>query len=119
MVTENTTRGNEVAQSTSPTEPGVAGRQCVGVFLKTVLSTCPKEVVLKVSNTQRRCKEETWWPGQVPWPAGLRSGSRMPNLWPEHRLTPPKNTMVLPPAEGVKKVRFSPPKGLPNSIFVE
>jgi hypothetical protein len=47
-------------------------------------------------------------PGQVACSADLTSGPPMPNLWPEHRLTP-INTMVLPPAESVKKVRFSPP----------
>jgi hypothetical protein len=88
---------------------GVAGQPHLGAFPKTVLSTCPREVVLKVSNTQRRCKEETWPPSQVAWPVGLTSGPHAPNLQPEHRLTPPINTMVLPPAEGVKKVRFSPP----------
>jgi hypothetical protein len=31
-----------------------------------------------------------------------------PNLPPQHRLTPPLNTMVLPLAESVKRVRFSP-----------
>jgi hypothetical protein len=70
---------------------------------------CPVEAVLKVSNAQMRCKEETWMPGQVAWLAGLTSGPHVPNLWPEHCLTPPINTMVLPLAESVKKVRFSPP----------
>jgi hypothetical protein len=98
------------------------GHSCVGGFLKIVLSTCLAEAVLKVSNAQRRCKEETWSPGQVAWLVGLTSGSHTPNLRPEHRLTP-INITVLPLAESVKKVRFSPPpphpKGLPNSIFVE
>jgi hypothetical protein len=99
---------------------GVAGRPCVGAFPKTILSTCLAEAVLKVSNAQRRYKEEIWQPSQVPWPASLTSGPHVPNLWPEHRLTPPINTTVLPPTESVKKVRFSPPpKWLPNSIFVE
>jgi hypothetical protein len=86
----------------------LGGQPCVGTILKTVLSTCPKEAVLKVSNAQRWCKEETWQPGQVAWPASLTSGPHAPNLWPQHRLTPPINTMVLPPAERVKRVRFSP-----------
>jgi hypothetical protein len=34
--------------------------------------------VLKVSNSQRRCKEETWRPGQVAWPTGLSSGPHAP-----------------------------------------
>jgi hypothetical protein len=97
----------------------LAGRPCVGVFPKTVLSTCPAEAMLKVSNAQRRCKEETWVPDQVAWPAGLTSGPPAPNLRLEQHLTPPINTTVLPSAESVKKVRFSAPKGLPNSIFVE
>jgi hypothetical protein len=86
----------------------LGGQPRVGTILKTVLSTCPKEAVLKVSNAQRWCKEETWQPGQVAWPASLTSGPHAPNLWPQHRLTPPINTMVLPPAERVKRVRFSP-----------
>jgi hypothetical protein len=59
---------------------GVAGRPCVGVFPKTVLSMSLVEVVLKVSNAQRPCKEETWPPSQVAWPAGLTSGPHAPNL---------------------------------------
>jgi hypothetical protein len=82
-----------------------------------VLSTCPAEAVLKVCNAQRRCKEEPWPPRQDTWPTGLTSGPPMTNLWPEHHLTPPIKTTVLPSTERVKKVRFSPPKGLPNSIF--
>jgi hypothetical protein len=38
----------------------------------------------------------------------LTIGPHVPNLRPEHRLTPPINTPVLPLAEGVQKVRFSP-----------
>jgi hypothetical protein len=58
---------------------------------------------------------------QVAWSAGLTSGPHTPNLRPEHRLTPLINTTVLHPVESVNKVRFSPPppKGLPNSTFVE
>jgi hypothetical protein len=84
------------------------------------LSTFLVDIVLKVSNAQRWCKEETWPPGQVAWSAGLTGGPHTPNLQPEHCLTPPINTTVLLPAKTVKKVRFSPPsKGLLNSIFVE
>jgi hypothetical protein len=75
----------------------LASRPCVGAFPETVLSTCPEEAVLKVSNAQRRCKEETWLPGQVAWSADLTSGPHAPNLWPEHHLNPPINTPVLPP----------------------
>jgi hypothetical protein len=104
------TRGNDVVQSTGSTEPR-CGRPCVGAFPKTVLSTCPAKVVLKVSNAERRCKEETWLPGQVAWPAGLASGPQTPNLQLEHHLTPPINTTVLRPVESVKKVRFSSLQG--------
>jgi hypothetical protein len=86
----------------------LAGRPCVSAFPKTILSTCPADAMLKVSNAQRRCKEETWSGGQVTWPAGLTSGPHAPNLWPEHCLAP-INTMVLPPAKSVKRVRFAPP----------
>jgi hypothetical protein len=102
------TKGNEVAQTRAQPNQGVAGRPCVGAFPKTVSSTCPAEAVLKVSNAQRWCKEETWPPGQVAWPTGLTSRPHAPNLRPQHRLTLPINTMVLPPAESVKRVRFSP-----------
>jgi hypothetical protein len=43
----------------------LAGRPCVGAFPKTILSTCPAEAVLKGSNAQRWCKEETWSLGQL------------------------------------------------------
>jgi hypothetical protein len=89
----------------------LAGQQCVGTFPKTILSTCPEEVVLKVSNAQTWCKEETWPSGQVALLAGLTSGPHVPNLRPKHGLTPPINTTLLPPAESVKKVRFRPPHG--------
>jgi hypothetical protein len=100
---------------------GLAGRPCVGTFPKTVLSTCPAEAVLKVSNTQRRCKEETWLPSKVAWPVGR------PDKWASRAQssarTPPYSSYKYhgaPPVESVKKVRFSPPpKGLTNSIFVE
>jgi hypothetical protein len=88
----------------------LAGWPCVGAFPKTILSTCPAEVVLKVSIAHRRCKEETWLPGQFAWLAGLTSGPHVPNLRPEHCLTPPVNTTVLLLAESVKKVRFSSPQ---------
>jgi hypothetical protein len=88
----------------------LAGQRCVGAFSKTVLSTCPAEAVLKVSNAQMRCKEETLPPGQVAWPADLISGPPASNLQPEHHLTP-INTTVLSTIESVKKVRFSSPQG--------
>jgi hypothetical protein len=58
----------------------LATRPCVGAIRKTILSTCPVEVTLKVPNDQRQCKEETWPPDQVAWPVGLRSGPHSPNL---------------------------------------
>jgi hypothetical protein len=79
----------------------VADRPCVGAFLETILSTCPEEAVLKVSNAQRWCKEVTW-------PAGLTRGPHMPKLRPEHRLNPPINTPMLPLAKSVQGVRFIP-----------
>jgi hypothetical protein len=49
---------------------GVAGQPCVGAFPKTVLSTCPAEAVLMVSNFERRCKEETGPPAKLhEWPS--------------------------------------------------
>jgi hypothetical protein len=43
----------------------LASWPCVGAFPKTILSTCPTEAVLKVSNGQRRCKEETCRPAKL------------------------------------------------------
>jgi hypothetical protein len=86
----------------------LASRPCVAAIPKPILSTCLAEAVLKVPNTQRWCKEETWPPGQVAWSPGLTSGSHASNLWPQHRLAPPMNNMVPPPVESVKRVRFSP-----------
>jgi hypothetical protein len=86
----------------------LAGWPCVGAFLKTILSTCPAEAMLKLSIVQRLCKEETWLPGQVAWLADLASGPHVPNLRPEHCLTPKINTTMLVLAESVKRVRFSP-----------
>jgi hypothetical protein len=64
--------------------------------------------MLKKSNAQRRCKEETWLAGQVARPVGPSSGPHVPNFWPEHHLNPPINTMVLPPIESVKRVSVIP-----------
>jgi hypothetical protein len=61
-------------------------RPCVDAFTKNVLSTSPEEAVLKVSTAQRWCKEESWPPGQVAWPASLTSGPHVTNLWPQHHL---------------------------------
>jgi hypothetical protein len=71
---------------------------------------------------QRQCKEETWPPGQVAWSTDLTSAPHMPNLQPEYRLTLPINTTVLPPGSKCVESEVqppSPPKGLPNSIFIE
>jgi hypothetical protein len=70
----------------------LAGQPCVGAFPETIFSTCPEEAVFKLSNVQRRCKEETWPPDQVAWLAGLTSGSHMAT----HCLNPPINTPMLP-----------------------
>jgi hypothetical protein len=89
----------------------LVGRPCVGAFPKTILSRCPEEVVLKVSNSQRQCKEETWPPDK--WASCTQSSARGPpySSYKYHG---------APPVESVKKVRFSPPpKGLPYSIIVE
>jgi hypothetical protein len=103
-----TKRGLNRAKVWPPGHTTLAGRPCVGTFPKTILFTCLAEAVLKVSNVQRQCKEETWPPRQVAWSAGLTSGPHMYNLQTQHRLTLPINTMVLPPTESVKRVWFSP-----------
>jgi hypothetical protein len=124
------TRGNDVAQSTGSTEPRCGWPATSPWPAGHVLPHFQKSFCLRFqqrwcsrypmpksgarrklgrpSNAQKRCKEETWSPDQVAWPTGLTSGPHVPNLRPEHRLTPPINIMVLSPAEGVKKVRFSP-----------
>jgi hypothetical protein len=81
---------------------GVAGRPAASPAM------CPADAVLMVSNAQRRRKEETWPLSQVAWPTVLTSGPHVPNIQPQHCLTTPINTMVLPLAESVKRVRFSP-----------
>jgi hypothetical protein len=78
-----------------------------GAFTKNVLSTCATEALHRVSNAQRRWKEETWLPGQVAWPVGLTSGPHMPNLRSENYLNSPISTPVLPLVESVKRVRFN------------
>jgi hypothetical protein len=50
---------------------------------------------------------ERQWSDET-WPPDLTSGPHAPNLRAEHRLTPPINTPMLPLAESVKKVGFSP-----------
>jgi hypothetical protein len=75
-------------------------RPRVGTFQKPVFTTCQSESVNGVSNVGTACKEETW-------PPGLLCGPHAANLWPQHCLTPPINTTVLPPVESVKRVRFS------------
>jgi hypothetical protein len=107
-----------VAQSTGSTEPRCGGPATspwpvghVLVHFQKNLATCPTEAVLEVSNAQRQYTEETWPPGQVAWPAVMTSGPHTSNLRLEHHVTPPINTTVLPPVEGVKKVRFSSPQG--------
>jgi hypothetical protein len=44
------------------------------------------------------------------WSAGLTGGPHASNLRPEHCLTPPINTTMLPLTESVMKVKFSPPQ---------
>jgi hypothetical protein len=56
---------------------------------------------------ERQWSDLTWPPDQVAWSAGLTSGANAPNLRPEHHLSPPIKTPMLPLAESVKKVRFS------------
>jgi hypothetical protein len=85
----------------------LASRPCVGTFLKTIFTTCQRKSVRGVPMWESHYKEETWPPSQVAWPTGLSSGPHAPNLQPQHHLTPPINTMVLPPVESVKRVRFS------------
>jgi hypothetical protein len=95
----------------------LVGRPCVGTFPKAILSMCPTESVLKVSNAQRRCKEETWPPDQVAWLAALTSGPHVPNLRPKHRLTPPINTTVLPLDRKCEESEVCPPPPLRASKF--
>jgi hypothetical protein len=111
------TRGKDVAQSTGSTKPR-CHRPATSLWSAGhVLAHFQKPFCLHVQ--QRRsstypmpkgsARRKLGHADQVAWPAGLTSGPLVPNLRPEHGLTPPINTTVLPLVESVKKVRFSPP----------
>jgi hypothetical protein len=89
----------------------LASQPCIGAFPKTILYTCLAEAVLKVSNAQRWCKEETW-------PPGLTCGPHTPNLHPEHHLTPPINTTMLPRQKVWREWGLAP-YSAPKFILVE
>jgi hypothetical protein len=104
IVTNNMTRGTDVAQSTSSTEPrcgqpatspSPAGH-VLAHLQKNVLSTCPDEAVIKIYNVQRWCKEDTWSPSHVAWSTILTNGLHMPNIWLELRLNAPTDTPCFP-----------------------
>jgi hypothetical protein len=78
------------------------------IFPKTVFTTCQSKSVRGVSNVGKAVERlnlvarPTCMAGRPDkWASRAQS-------WPKHRLTPPIITPVLPLAEGVKKVRFSP-----------
>jgi hypothetical protein len=84
----------------------LAGRPGPGVFPKIVLIMCQSQSVRGVSNV-RKAVEQLIVAARPSFMAGW------PDKWasrvrPEHRLTPPINTPVLPLTESVKKVRFNP-----------
>jgi hypothetical protein len=82
---------------------GVADQTCVGAFPKTIMSTCPGELVLKPSIDQRQCKKGTWLPGRpIKWaPHAQFSATALPYSTYKYHGGPPLT-------ESVKGVRFSP-----------
>jgi hypothetical protein len=107
-----------VAENTGSTEP-MCGRPATSPWpAGHVLVHFQKRFCLRVQ--QRRCsryplpkggaRRKLGRPAQLHGrSADLTCGPHAPNLRLEHRLTPPINTILLPPVESVKKVRFSPP----------
>jgi hypothetical protein len=115
IVTDNMTRGDDVAQSPMPTEPK-DGRPTTPPWpiahgLASLQNPSSTRVNLSRQEGypmwERWCCHKAWSPGQVKWQVGLTSGPPEPQFWPRHSLNPPINTLILLPAEGVKKVRFS------------
>jgi hypothetical protein len=114
IVTYNMTRGDDVAQSPSLTEPK-GGRPATPPWpadqgLSSFQNMSSTRVNLSRQEGypmwQTRCCHKAWPPSHGKWPAGLTSGPLEPQFWPRHRLKPPINTLLLL-AKSVKKVRFS------------
>jgi hypothetical protein len=102
VVTDNMTRGDNVAQSSGPAEPKW-GQQApppwlVGQGLASFQNLSSTHVNLSRQEGypmwERRCYHKAWPPGQVKWPAGPTSGPSEPKFWPRHRLNPPINTLL-------------------------
>jgi hypothetical protein len=116
VVTDNMTRGDDMAQSSGTAEPKW-GRPTpppwpVSQGLMSFQNPSSTRVNLSqhegYTMWERRCCHKAWLPSQVKCLAGLTSGPLEPKLRPSHRLNPSINTLLLLPVEGVKKLRFSP-----------
>jgi hypothetical protein len=116
VVTDNMTRGDDMAQCPGPAEPKW-GRPTplpwpAGQGLAPFRNTSSTRVNLSrqvgYQMWKRRCCHKAWSPDQLKWPVGLTSGPPEPKLRPRHRFNPLINTLLLLPAESVKKVRFIP-----------
>jgi hypothetical protein len=86
VVTDNMTRGDNMAQSSSLAEPKW-GRP-TGQGLVSLQNQSSTRVNLSRQEGypmwERRCCHKAWSPYQVKWPTGLRSGPPEPQLRPRH-----------------------------------
>jgi hypothetical protein len=85
----------------------LVGRPRFGIFSKSAFNACQLKSTRRVSNVGKAVPTKKP-PNQVKWPTGLTCGPPKPKLRPRNRHNPPINTLLLLPAEGVKKVSFSP-----------
>jgi hypothetical protein len=85
----------------------------LGAIPKTVLSTCLAEEALKLSNAERRCREETWPLHQVACSAGLTSGPHTSNLRPQLPYSF-CNYLGAPPDRKCEESEVLPPRVLPS-----
>jgi hypothetical protein len=115
IVIDNMTQGDNVAQSSGPTEPK-DGRPATSPWsVGHGLASCQNPSSTRFNLCRQEgyavwqswCYHKAWQPNQVKWPAGLRSEPPEPQFQPGHRLKPPINILLLLLAESVKKVRFS------------
>jgi hypothetical protein len=97
VVTDNMTRGDDVAQSPGPAEPKW-GRQAQSPWpadhgLASFQNPSSTHVNLSrqegYAMWERRCCQKACPPGQVKWLAGLTSGPLEPKHQPRHQLNPP------------------------------
>jgi hypothetical protein len=115
VITDNTTRGDDVAQSPGPTEPKwgrlVPHPWPAGQGLAYFQNLLSPHVKLSQQEGnpkwERRCCYKTWPPSHPSQPAGLTCGPPEPQLRPWHRLNSSIKTPVHLLAKKVNKVRFN------------